>query len=283
MRVYRARLFAAVIIGGLLLTALAGCEALSDMPAPTVTPSPTIFIMPASPTVDPRLPTIAGDPGAFVSEFTPGAPPLVGGATVTPPPLATQANLALQFEMQDGLILSALYYVSAVRPAPIVILLNGQADDWEDLAPAIRAAGFHALAVDVRLNNPAQAVQDMQIVVDRALALPNVQKDRVILVGAGVSADVALAACAIRADCAAVAGISPGPAGVGSVARMAAARIFLAAARADPLSDGAALDTLARNTQPRITVKLYEGDAHSLVLLFDQPELAQALVRWLAG
>lgn len=284
----------------LCLLLLAGC----DIPEPTLTPSPTIEILAPSATVNARPPsdldferTVVAVIGTRAAEYTPAAPSLVAGATVTPTPYPTQAFFPMSFSMADGLVIAGTYRGARIRPAPALLLLHGlggSRDDWFDFAARMQDAGFSSLAIDLRGQGVTggavdwrKAQDDVRFIFEQLRALPGVDPRRVSVVGAGIGANLALVMCALVPECHSLVLLSPALDYEGVVTQEAMALygnrpVLIAASRVDGTSgtDSAVLDSLARGDH-RLLV--YEGDAHGIVLLRTQPNLAEIVARWLGG
>src|SRR5215831_15879411 len=122
-------------MAALTLLVVAGCDDTSP------TPTPTIIVMPASPTVAPVMPTVVSQDtsNVGVSNFTPGAVPVsTGDLTITPTPAPTQAAIAMTFPLADGLVVAGTFYGAPSHPAPTALLLHmlgSNKESWSALAP----------------------------------------------------------------------------------------------------------------------------------------------------
>jgi acetyl esterase/lipase len=288
-----------LLIGCLGIT-LAGCDTLFATVTPMPTATPTLVIIPASPTTNPVAPTAANDDSALatqVAAFTPAAPPVVGEqrSTVTPTPAPTQSSIPMQFVMSDGLTIIGTYWGAASRPAPAVLLLHmlgGRKEDWQPFAIRLRGAGYNVLAIDLRGYGEtggqpdwAKAQDDVKSIFVRLSKLPGVETYRVSIVGASIGANLALVACADLPDCRSVVLLSPaldyqGVKTADAMTRYGNRPALIAASRDDAPSgsDSAALDKLARG-QHRLLI--YEGSVHGLTLITAQPNLGEIMIRWL--
>lgn len=286
---------------GCLGALLAGCDTLFATVTPMPTETPTLVIIPASPTTNPEVPTAASSSdevlGTQVAVFTPAQPPVVGdqASTVTPTPAPTQSSIPMQFVMSDGLVIIGTYWGAASRPAPAVLLLHdlgGRKEDWEPFAASLHDAGYAVLAVDLRGHGATggqpdwtRALEDVKSIYARLSKLPGVETYRVGIVGDGIGANLALLTCADITDCRSVVLLSPaldeqGLKTADAMTRYGIRPVLIAASRGDTPSgsDSAALDKLAKGSHRLL---LYEGSAHGLALIRAQADLGGIIVHWL--
>ncbi len=286
---------------GCLGILLAGCDTLFATVTPMPTATPTLVIIPASPTTNPVVPTAAsGDEPALATQiaaFTPAAPPVVGDeqSTVTPTPAPTQASIPMQFVMSDGLNIIGTFWGAPSRPAPAVLLLHtlgGRKEDWLPFAARLHDAGYNVLAIDLRGYGATggqpdwtKAPNDVGSIFGRLSKLPGVETYRVSIVGADIGANLALVACADIPDCRSVVLLSPaldyqGVKTADAMTKYGNRPVLIAASRDDAPSgsDSAALDKLAKG-QHRLLI--YEGKVNGLALITAQPNLGEIVIRWL--
>lgn len=287
-------LFAALLALGVL----SGC----DLPPLTPTPLPTATfrIVPPSPTVNPILPT-QPDPdspsrilGTQAAIFTPAAPPLIGGATVTPLPAPTDPFLSLQFTLNDGLPITALYFASARRGAPLAVIIpeeGARKEDWRLLAASLQTSGVTVLAVDVRNGGvnvrPDQLVDDLNAILTRFTNLASVDTTRISLIGAGIGANLAATICASLETCRALVLISPNPDSegfpiAGQVTAYGGRPLLIAAGRDDPRGGVGAI-TLQDAVRGAPTVLLYETRARGVNLIEASSDLVDQIVRFISA
>lgn len=289
---------AACLIVAMLVTA---CDVLGPEPTPT----PTFPILAASPTVNPLAPVGDEDAldaiaamGTRIAAYTPAAGELApDGSTLTPTPLPTEASYRMSFAMIDGLSLAATFLGAARRPAPTVILLHdapGNREDWITFAAQLQRAGVNAMMVDLRgygdtggTIDLSKAVSDMQSLYARLSTLPGIDPARISFMGAGLGANLAIAACAVISGCRSAAVISPQPdaAGINASDMMAAygrRPILLAGARAEGNS-AAVAEVLEKLAQGDKRLLLYDGDQRGVRLLEAQPTLSEIVIRWFGG
>jgi pimeloyl-ACP methyl ester carboxylesterase len=282
-----------------LALAIGGCDVPSETDVP---PTETLVIIAASRTVAPVPPTIVTLQGANIGDenFTPGAP-LVNDAnpavTLTPTPAPTMAAIPLQFTADDGLIIAGTFVVAPTKPSPTVLLLHmpgGNRESWRAFASQLQAAGYNALAIDLRGHgetggkvNWAKAPGDIKSVLERLATLPGVDPRRINVVGADGGANLALTACADFPNCRSVVMLSPaadfqGIKATDEMARYGRRPVLIVASKGDAPSgaDSIALDKAAQGDHQ---LQLYEGKAHGTALLGAQTTLPALIVQWLAS
>lgn len=285
------------IIAGALLLTLTGCG--GDFFATPVPPTDEPVIIAASATVAPLA--TGGDndennvPNA--SQYTPSsleeAPTPQGTPIPSDTPIPVGISLPTQFMMDDGLIVSAQFTSAPGGNAPLVIMLpdsGGKGDDYARIAPLIAASGFAVLRVDLRGSSETGGVvslpaltADLNIIVAQGRKLPGVDPARVIVIGAGVGANLGLNTCAALGECRALILLSPtaNGGGVDSAAALTAygARpVLIVVARAD---EPAARDSLRLNGIAKSSRLILESGAVHGAALLDSSELTGQVVMWL--
>ena len=220
-----ARRSGALRIGALTVIALilSACGLEGPAAVPTPTPTDAGPILAASATVNPLLPT--GDGNSSHRREQPHAGRAArggraGGGPASPTPRPTESFLPLMISAADGLILQATFYSGPTGSAPVAVLLHqegGSRSDWEPLAQQLQAAGYAVLTLDLRGHGDTGGVVNWALVRDDVAAalallfdLGGVDQARIVLVGAGVGANLALNACADTSGCAAAVLLSPG-------------------------------------------------------------------------
>ncbi|MFQ3535630.1 MAG: hypothetical protein SNJ58_07115 [Aggregatilineales bacterium] len=291
-----------VALSGTLVACLllAACD--PELMFTPVPPTQTFFILPPSPTIDPRPPTLpdseADDRMATqVAAFQPRVPTILPdrGVTVTPLPPPTEVFIRLQFAMPDGVLLESLLFGAPRRPAPTVLLLHdsdGAKEEWLSLARTWQISGLNVVALDLRgyglsggTRDWARAAQDVVSVLERLRGLPNLDPNRLYTLGVGAGANAALSGCASASFCRGAALISPLPtlAGIPIEAALPAygARpLLLAYGREDSSSAGAATAIEANFGGERRSLP-YEGAGRGMILLEREPNLVEIIARWL--
>jgi pimeloyl-ACP methyl ester carboxylesterase len=268
-----------------------------------VPPTETPVILPASPTVDPVLPTLpegfeAEDPLATrVAGFQPRVLTLAPNTsfTATPLPPPTETFIRLQFTMLDGVSLESLLFGAPRRPAPTVLLLHDADATKEALfntARTLQTAGLNVVVLDQRgfgssggTRDWSRAAQDVVSVLERLHSLPNLDQNRLYVLGVGAGANLALTGCANTNLCQAAVLISPLPALNGAALESALPAyggrpLLLAYGSADAQSAAAAaaLETNFRGVRRSLP---YESAARGMILLDSEPNLSEIIARWL--
>jgi pimeloyl-ACP methyl ester carboxylesterase len=288
----------AALIGAL---SVAACD--PELIATPVPPTPTIFILPASPTVAPRLPTLPEGESADdalatqVAAFQPRVPTLAPntGFTVTPLPPPTEVFISLQFAMPDGALLDGLLFSAPRRPAPTVLLLHdadSTKEAWLSAARALQTSGLNVVALDLRgfgrssgARDWSRAAQDVVSVLERLRSLPNLDPSRLYTLGIGEGANAALSGCARVDFCRAAALISPLPmlaaAPIEAALPAYGARPLLLAYGRDDVRSAAAAAALQSNSRDAWRILPYEGAARGMILIEREPNLIEIVARWL--
>lgn len=219
--------------------------------------------------------------------------PDIEGPTITP--RATQTNFPMRLSGVEGLLLEADYYSAAQRPTPGVLLLHmgdSNRHAWDVLAARLQQAGYTVLAVDLRGHgatggavNWALAQQDVGAVLAELALLPGVDPQQLIVIGAGIGANLGINACADRPGCAAAVMLSPGVDYLGITANNAVTRfgprpLLIIAGENDDNNpaDSITLNALALGEHQLVIVPL---TAHGTDLLLVAPNLIEQIVGWL--
>ncbi|MBN1966114.1 MAG: alpha/beta fold hydrolase [Anaerolineae bacterium] len=286
------------LVGAVLL--IGGCA------GPTATPTTTPGwlgsgpILAASATVNPVLPSGDGSGGlsvgasnptqaALAAEGQPSAEP----ATITPEP--TAAWLPMAIGLSDGLVLRGTFYGAPVRPAPGVLMLPMEGGDrtaWDALAERLQALGYHVLTVDLRGYGDtggrvdwALASGDVQAALDQLTSFAGVNTSQIVLVGAGIGANLALNACADLSGCAAAVLLSPGLdyqgiTTAGAMARLGVRPVLIVASDNDGNnpSDSMTLDAMAAGDHQLV---ITPAAGHGTEMFTAEPGLLDLIAGWL--
>jgi len=274
---------------------LTGCS--SDFFATPQPPTEPPIIIAASATVVPVL--IGGDNdedgSQLANQYTPSSledvPTPQGTPAILPSATIPGVSFSTQYIMDDGLIVYGQFTVAALTPAPLIVLLpdvSGNKTDYNILAPLLAAAGFNVLAVDIRsaagsTYNPEAASADVMLILTQSRSAPGVDANRISLLGAGISANLALSVCANDYPCRALILLSPTVTGGGIdsevvLAEYAGRPLLIVAARSD---EPAGRDSLRLNglAQPASRLILENGVARGAALL--TPDVSTQIVAWL--
>jgi alpha-beta hydrolase superfamily lysophospholipase len=206
------------------------------------------------------------------------------------------ASRTVQLRASDGVALAATVYDAPAVPAPAVVLvhmLTRTKEDWRPFAERLQAAGFTALAMDLRGHGRSEgtAAPTAAMALDVKAALTwlagrsDVAASSVGIVGASLGASLALLAAADAPGVRAVAMLSPAldyrGVRIDAAARKYGARpLLLVASSEDPYA-WRTLRALAGKDQPSREQRLSAAVAHGSHLLDHDVDLAAALVDWL--
>ena len=225
------------------------------------------------------------------------------GVQVPPIPLPPTPEVAAQAEefdigmvTQDGVHLMGTYYRPAATQAPGVVLLHmlgRQRQDWQAWARALQQAGFGVLAIDMRGHGQSEGERtwqkmplDAAIAIDFLRSRPEIDPQRIVLMGASIGANVALNAAAQDEAVAGVALLSPGLDyhGVKTEPALKAygkRPLFLAASDEDAYAASSVrqLDSQAAGPHQMLILK---NQGHGTEMLGKKNELEEALMQWLS-
>lgn len=119
-------------------------------------------------------------------------------------PIEHAGERTLTIETEDGLGLGATYTPGRAH-APAVLLVHGVADGRSRLAPwaaKLHALGHHVLRIDQRAHGTSEGAVcsygqretlDVRAALDRLRAMPEVDRDRIVVVGASMGGGTVLA------------------------------------------------------------------------------------------
>jgi len=212
-------------------------------------------------------------------------------------PILVASGRAVSFTSADGTPLAGLLYEAAHRPAPGVILvhmLGKSKEEWAHLADRLQDAGATVLAIDLRGHGSAGGsaavlppmVADVRAAIDWLNGRPGVRAAGLAVVGASLGANLAALASADAPQVRAIALLSPSldyrglRLDAGVIKKIGGRAIWLAASTSDPYS----LRTIRELAAAGATVEQHLGTArgHGTQILVGDPDLARALVDWLA-
>lgn len=273
------------LVAGLLLSA---CQS-QNLP-PTMSPTTTPPPLAASPTVNPLPPTPLPDdfsslPSVGISNPTAAAQANNAdlGASVTLP--AEYAPTLLQVETASGGSLNGELYLpdnlSSDTLAPGVVVISAQFNDWRGFPLTLREAGLVVLQVETRIPPLAGDVTGM---LDALESQPNVDPNRLAIIGAENGADIALQGCAEDARCIGAGLLTPlnQASLVPQMTAFGSRALWIAVSEED--SDSAlTAQTLRQAATGPATLQSLQEAGRGTQMLFSQPQVSVLLVDWLRG
>ena len=202
----------------------------------------------------------------------------------------------------DGLALKATYY-NPGKPGPAMLLLHQCTMDrksWEGLASSLAGAGVHVVTLDYRgygesggerLTDPAQRRPVMEQKwpgdVDAAYAFllsqPRVDRTRVAAGGAscGVTQSSSLATRKLEIKALVLLSGSVSESALAYIKENAKLAVFGAASEEDTNAAKAIKDAVAASTNPRSTIRMFDGAGHGVPMFEKEKDLQPAIVEWL--
>jgi pimeloyl-ACP methyl ester carboxylesterase len=195
----------------------------------------------------------------------------------------------------DGLVVRATFYGPTLRPAPAVLLVHdrgGSRAVWDDLAARLQAAGYAVLAVDLRgYGETGGAVdwvlaqEDMRAALRQLGELPGINTAQIIVIGAGIGANLGLNACADHTGCLGAVLLSPGLdyrgiTAADGMARLGVRPVLIVASENDNNNpaDSTTLDSMAAGDHRLV---IYPTAGHGTDMFAAEPGLADLIVEWL--
>ncbi len=262
---------------------LVGCEAVFG-PPPTPTATPAFPTLVASPTINPLPPTPYDGDVFLPSNATAAARPANSDSL----PEANATLAAAVDPNKPALItisapmgnLPAEFYPSHTSPAPVIVLISMQRDNWEGTPVLLRDAGYNVLSVEARI--PALE-GDFAAILTSATTLQGGVAERVAVIGAAAGADVALAGCAADPRCHTVVLISPQQASplISAMSTYNPRSLLLLVSQDDTVSLQTA-EALRQTAQGQVSLQTAAGNASGTQLLAGQPHLLDIITGWLA-
>ncbi len=276
---------------GMLLIALvaSACET----PA---TPTPTAPIMQPSLTIDPILPTERQDVSVGRSDATSAALASEGEPSLpaeTPTPLPTLDVLPLQAVADDGTVLQFMFYAGRSVQAPTILLLHDtekEGEEWASFALSLHALGYNVFVPDQRGYGDsggsvdwALAVSDLQAITSTIVQLGLVIPNPIALIGAGMGANLAVAACAQMTTCITAIALSPQPTPDGldmNLFALGNRSVFIISADDDEAGTAVAEQLNAGLGGDHFWQRFSSG-GRGISLLINQPDLPQRMAEWI--
>ena len=202
-------------------------------------------------------------------------------------------SLVTTIEAADGLTLYGEFFRAQQGDGRVVLLLHElytTRGSWYPYIEALRAAGYHVLAVDLRgfgdtrgRLNWRRALEDTQRWLEWLYLEAGIRGDAVFLVGSSMGSSLALVGCAEAPACAGSVAISPG-------------RSYFGVSTDDAISSGtpALLVYADRDLYPRRAIPYmqgqagfngevitYSGRAHGMLLLASEEDLLPQIIAWM--
>ena len=267
------------IIGILCLTlVIAACDVINP-PAPTLTP-----------TLSFSAPTIAPSPTVFIqdSDALFGNQDAVGQNDLTAASLPSDGDLpplvvtalaggggSVQLVLDDGFVLSGNLLQQGTDRLPGLLLVSGGIDAWGDIATTLHDDGYTVLVTDSAEGRPQ--VSDMRTLLVGLSELGTVDPSRMVVFGIGEGGDIAYAGCAINLICDATLIVNPtGSAALTeSIATYAERPLFVIA----PTQGEALLPLLSATNPNQIWIEI--PSTVGLEVFQSQPNLVSDILSWL--
>ncbi|NDJ87493.1 MAG: hypothetical protein GYB66_16585 [Chloroflexi bacterium] len=261
-----------------------------DDRAPSLSPTETFY---------PVVPTEVRAESIGRSEPTSAALAAEGEPSLEPadiPEIPTLESLPLQFFSQSGQIIEVMFYGASARPAPGIALLQVAGEDhaWHDVARQLQATGYEVFVTDLRGHVGQGAsweplTADVALVLQRYLELGEIVNGRIVLVGAGNGANLAIAACPTTPACAGVVAISVRPdvpgLDLGLALETYTTQFVLLVSADDDLEGTVEADRLnSRMNTANVDHRWqrYTIGGQGMQLLVNQPDLQLLIDAWLA-
>lgn len=253
---------------------------------PTVTPQPTLT---PSKTVTPKI----------SATIKPTQEEIL--AVTASPQVTVEQEIIMgervEIEGIDGLKLVGTLYTPGDSPSPwpVVILLHmmwGDRSSWEDFAIQLTDAGYAVFTVDMRGHGDTGgeldwelAGNDLQQVWNYLGARPDIDEDRMAVLGASIGANLALVTGADNSNARTVVLLSPGLNYAGVETRDP----LLTYGERPILIVASQEDTYAADSSGRLEeialgetrLVMYQGAGHGLHMFDREPGLADLIISWL--
>lgn len=202
-----------------------------------------------------------------------------------------------EIEASDGLSLVGSYYppVDVLPPWPGVLLLHilgSERSSWDEYAWILAGEGFAVFALDMRGHgetggavNWDLAESDINQVWNHLSAKPDIDPDRLAIIGASIGANLALRAGAINTDVRTVVLLSPGLdyRGVKTEEAMGAydnRPVLIVASQEDTYSADSS-QVLEEIAVGEASLVMYQNAGHGTNMLTAEPELRELIIDWM--
>lgn len=221
------------------------------------------------------------------------APPI--NLPPTPPVQAKKQIFDIGMVTKDRVHIQGTYYRPAATHAPGVVLLHmlgRQRQDWDAFARQLQDAGYGVIAIDFRGHGESEGkrewskmTMDAAIATDFIRSRPEIDPDRIVLLGASIGANIAINYAAQDPEIVGVALLSPGLDYHGvkteeAVRQYGARPLFIAASSEDAYAVQSArkLDSLAQGPHQLL---ILDNQGHGTQMLGKDNGLEEALFQWL--
>jgi pimeloyl-ACP methyl ester carboxylesterase len=215
----------------------------------------------------------------------------------TPPIPAEKDVFDIGMVTKDRVHIQGTYYRPAAVDAPGVVLLHmlgRNRGDWDTFARQLQDAGYGVIAIDLRGHGESEGerewdkmTQDAAIAASFIRSRPEINPDRIALIGASIGANIAINYGAQDPEVAGVALLSPGLNYRGvttedAVKQYGVRPLFIAASSEDDYAAKSArkLDSLAQGPHQLL---ILENQGHGTQMLGKDNGLEEALQQWLAA
>ena len=280
----------------LIMLLLSSCgKAISGADTPGVAttmslPTPLVSA-PAPATASPATPAATGVPTAEATQ------PSVATKSPSPlPPEKKKSMTVVDLLTEDGVRIRGTYYRPAEINVPGIVLLHmlgRNRDDWATFAGKLQNAGYGVIAIDLRGHGDSGGKRDWAKMVNDVAAAtgflrsqPEIDPQRIVIVGASIGANVAINYAAHDSAISGVALLSPGLDYRGvktenAVREYAARPLFIAASQEDGYAAQSS-QKLATLAQGPHTLLILENQGHGTQMLGKDNGLEDALFQWFA-
>ena len=236
---------------------------------------------------------------ACTAPVTTPQPTTIGQSTASQSTAASspsaQAISKVDLRTEDGVHIKGTYYRPPASHAPGIVLLHmlgRNRKDWDAFARQLQAAGYGVLAIDLRGHGESEGQREWQkMTQDAASAVafirsrPEIDPDRIALIGASIGANIAINYAANDPGIQGVALLSPGMDYHGvttpeAVEAYGKRPLFLAASSEDTYAYGS-VQELGKLAQGRVQLILFDGQGHGTQMLGRGNGLEEDILQWL--
>lgn len=229
----------------------------------------------------------------FSSPEPPSGERVPSEPTATPTPSPNFRYITLPTE--DGEFLAASFYPPQADAAPGILLLHmedGRKEDWAGFATQMREIGYGPMTLDLRGHGESTGEvdwgsmpADVLLAWNALSAQSEVDPTRIVIVGAGAGADLALVAAAAEPGVYALILLSPAIEGFGLQTEEAMVaygeRPVLIVTSEDDLYSVEGALTLAELAQGPQVLSVYSQAGRGTDMFTRQPDLASLIQGWL--